>query len=49
MAASNDFVHQPHSIRLKDYDYPQSGVYFVTNCAYQREAIFGAVIEATCD
>ena len=31
------------SIRLKDYDYAQAGVYFVTLCTYQRESLFGDI------
>jgi putative transposase len=33
------------SIRLRGYDYSQAGAYFVTVCAYQRQCLFGAVIE----
>ena len=29
------------SIRLKDYDYAQAGVYFLTLCTYQRECLLG--------
>jgi len=36
--------HHRHSIRLKDYDYTKSGVYFVTLCAWRRECIFGEVM-----
>lgn len=31
------------SFRLKDYDYRQNGVYFVTVCAYGHANIFGAI------
>jgi REP element-mobilizing transposase RayT len=34
------------SIRLKDYDYAQAGVYFVTLCTYQRESLFGDIDSA---
>jgi putative transposase len=37
--------HHRRSIRLKGYDYTQSGAYFVTLCTYQREEIFGTVVE----
>ena len=30
-------------IRLKEYDYSQSGSYFITICTYNREMIFGTV------
>ena len=33
-----------HSIRLKDYDYTQSGAYFITLVTYQRENRFGKII-----
>lgn len=32
------------SIRLKGYDYTQSGAYFVTICAQNREGLFGEVV-----
>jgi putative transposase len=34
-----------HSIRLKDYDYSQAGAYFVTICAWQRECLFGEIVD----
>lgn len=33
------------SMRLKDYDYRQTGAYFVTICTHQREWLFGEVID----
>jgi len=33
--------------RLKDYDYGQAGVYFVTICAKDHAQIFGAIVGAT--
>jgi len=36
--------HHRRSIRLKDYDYSQQGVYFVTICAHLRECLFGDVV-----
>ena len=36
--------HHRRSIRLKNYDYSQKGAYFVTICTYQKENIFGDVI-----
>ncbi len=32
------------SIRLRDYDYSQSGAYFVTICAWGRECLFGDIL-----
>jgi hypothetical protein len=37
--------HHRRSIRLKGYDYTQSGAYFVTIVAWQRQHLFGEVIE----
>jgi putative transposase len=36
--------HHRKSIRLKGYDYTQPGAYFVTFCSYQRDEIFGKII-----
>ena len=36
--------HRP--IRLKGFDYAQSGAYFVTICAYESDCLFGEVVEA---
>ncbi len=41
----NPNIHQRHSIRLKGYDYAQAGAYFVTVCTYQRECLFGEVMD----
>jgi len=41
--AFNPDIHQRRSIRLREYDYRSSGVYFVTICAFQRECLFGGV------
>jgi putative transposase len=43
--AHNPDKHQRHSIRLKDYDYSQAGVYFITMCTYGKESIFGNVVD----
>lgn len=40
----NPDIHHRHSIRLKDYDYSQNGAYFVTICAWQRECLFGEIV-----
>jgi REP element-mobilizing transposase RayT len=37
-------LHHRRSIRLPEYDYSQSGVYFVTICAQGRECLFGEVM-----
>ncbi len=33
------------SIRLKDYNYAQAGVYFVTICAQNRACLFGEIVD----
>ena len=33
------------NIRLRDYDYSQSGAYFITICTYHRECLFGEISE----
>jgi hypothetical protein len=43
MENDNDILYNPHSVRLKDYDYSQPGAYFVTICAYARHCFFGEV------
>ena len=32
------------TIRLQNYDYSQSGAYFVTICTAQRQPLFGKII-----
>lgn len=41
----NTDIHRRRSIRLKGYDYSQSGAYFVTVCAQDRECLFGNVVD----
>ena len=41
----NSDIHHRKSIRLKDYDYSQSGAYFVTICAYNRECLLGKIVD----
>ena len=41
----NPDIHRRHSIRLKHYDYTQTGAYFVTICAWGRECLFGDVVD----
>lgn len=41
----NPDIHHRRSIRLKDYDYSQAGSYFVTICAWQRECLFGDIVD----
>ena len=41
----NPEIHHRKSIRIKEYDYSQSGYYFVTICAYNRENLFGKIVD----
>jgi REP element-mobilizing transposase RayT len=36
--------HHRRSIRLKGYDYSQEGAYFVTVVAWQRQSLFGNIV-----
>ena len=36
--------HHRRSIRLKGYDYTSPGAYFITICTYQRQCLFGEII-----
>ena len=40
----NPDTHHRHSIRLQNYNYSQAGAYFVTICAWQRECLFGEIV-----
>jgi len=42
-------IKNRQSIRLKKYDYSQSGLYFVTVCTEDRKCIFGSIVGARCD
>jgi len=37
--------HHRRSIRIRGYDYSQSGAYFVTICAQNRECLFGNIVD----
>ena len=37
--------HHRRSVRLRQYDYRQSGAYFVTLCTYNRQCLFGEIID----
>lgn len=39
----NPEIHHRHSIRLKGYDYSQSGLYFITLSTKNRQHIFGII------
>jgi len=40
----NPDIHNRKSIRLKNYDYSQEGLYFITICAKNNERIFGEFV-----
>lgn len=37
-------IHHRRSIRLQNYDYSQSGAYFITICTQNRQCLFGNVV-----
>ncbi len=39
----NSQIRHRKSIRLKDYDYSQAGLYFITLCTFNRECLFGNI------
>lgn len=41
----NPPIHRRHSLRLRDYDYSQAGMYFVTICTQQQACLFGEVVD----
>jgi putative transposase len=41
----NPYKQHRRSIRLRDYDYAQAGLYFVTICTRGREYLFGNVVD----
>ena len=42
----NPKIHHRRSIRLKGYDYAQTGLYFITICCQDRKHLFGEIVEA---
>ena len=42
----NPNIHNRKAIRLKDYDYSQEGLYFITICSHNKECIFGEIVGA---
>ena len=41
----NSDKHHRRSIRLKGYDYSELGAYFVTICSWNRECLFGDIVD----
>jgi putative transposase len=40
----NPQIHHRRSIRLSGYDYTQAGRYFITICTYNRQNLFGEIV-----
>jgi|GEM_PF-2784934 len=40
---TNEFYHRK-TVRLKRYDYSQSGFYYVTACTHNRKCLFGNIV-----
>jgi len=36
-------IYDRRSMRLKNYDYSQSGAYFITVCSYNKACLFGDI------
>ena len=47
--AYNPAKHRRRSIRLRDYDYSQPGAYFITVCTYDRDCLFGEVVDGVME
>jgi putative transposase len=41
----NPEKHHRRSMRLKGYDYSAAGAYFITLCTYQRQCLFGEIMD----
>lgn len=41
--------HARRSIRLRGYEYTQSGAYFVTICTQNRDCLFGEIVKGIMD
>ncbi len=41
----NSEVHHRRTIRLINYDYRQNGAYFVTVCSWNKECLFGDIVD----
>ena len=43
MKKYNPEKYHRHSIRLRNYDYSQDGLYFITICTHERQLMFGNI------
>lgn len=39
----NPYIHHRRSIRFKEYDYSQAGLYFITICCQDRKHLLGHI------
>ncbi|MCU0436793.1 MAG: hypothetical protein MUC49_02700 [Raineya sp.] len=39
----NQELHHRRSVRLKNYDYSQEGIYFITICTHNKECLLGEI------
>ena len=46
MANSDPENHRRRSIRLRGYDYSQAGAFFVTICSWNKQCLFGDVVDS---
>jgi len=42
-------AYNRRTIRLQNYDYTQSGFYFVTICTYKKKWMFGEIVNDEMD
>ncbi|MGZ5303415.1 MAG: hypothetical protein ACXWDO_04835, partial [Bacteroidia bacterium] len=42
----NPNLHKRRAVRLKEYDYVQEGLYFITICCFEKKCLFGKVENA---
>jgi REP element-mobilizing transposase RayT len=47
--AMNEHKKHRQSIRLKGYDYGLNGAYYITICSYQKQYLFGEIVEGNME
>jgi len=47
--AMNEPKKHRQSIRLKGYDYRLNGAYYITICSYQKQYLFGEIVEGNME
>lgn len=43
--SKNSVTHRRRSIRLREYDYSQEGGYYITICAFNKQCMFGEIMD----